>query len=159
MEIIGWLIVVAMVGAGFVGLVFPVLPGPLLVFCGLWLGAWMGNYQQVGVWTLALLLVLTLLSFVADWVGAVLGAKKVGASRAAIIGATLGTLVGFVFGPLGVVLGPFAGATAGELMSSEDWRRAGEVGFATTLGIVVAIVAKLGLCFLMVGIFLLKLFF
>lgn len=157
MEVIGWLIVIAMVTAGFVGLVFPVLPGPLLVFCGLWLGAWLGNYQQVGLWTLAILLVLTLLSFLADWIGAVLGAKRVGASKQAIIGATLGTLVGFAFGPLGVVLGPFAGAALGELAASDDWQRAGEVGIATTLGIVVAIVAKLGLCFMMVGIFVLKL--
>lgn len=157
MEILLWLLVVVLVIAGFVGLMVPVLPGPLLVFLGLWLGAWINDYRLVGPAVLGLLGVLALLSFVADWVGAWLGAKRVQASKPALVGAAIGTFGGLLFPPFGILFGPFLGAFVGEFVIGEDWKRASEVGVGTTVGVLVAMVAKLGLCFAMVGFFLLAL--
>lgn len=157
MDIVLWILVAALLLVGFAGLILPALPGPLFVFAGLWLGAWIGNYQQVGVKVLVVLGILTLLSFAADALGAWLGARRVKASPPALVGAMVGTFAVFLFGPPGLVLGPFIGAAIGELVVSDDWKRAGEVGAAATIGSLVAIIAKIGLCFLMVGIFLLAL--
>ena len=59
---------------------------------------------------------------------AVLGAKRVGASRQAIAGALIGTVIGLFFGIVGLFVGPFLGALAGELASGSSVTRAGDVG-------------------------------
>ena len=42
----------ALVGAGIAGIVFPALPGHVLIFAGLLLAAWANDFTRVGPWTL-----------------------------------------------------------------------------------------------------------
>lgn len=143
---------------GLAGILLPALPGLPLVFAGMLLAAWAGGFEQIGVTTLVVLGVLTLLSLGVDFWAAALGAKRVGASRMALVGAVLGTFAGLVFGPVGLFVGPFVGALAGELMHGRtlDGQRLGQatkVGFGTWLGIVFGIALKLMLAFAMLGLF------
>ena len=69
-------------------------------------------------------------------------------------GAAVGLMVGVFFGLPGVVFGPFAGAVAGELTEHSDLGRAGRAGIAAWIGVLIGTVAKVGLAFAMVGIFL-----
>ena len=138
---------------GLVGTVLPALPGLPLVFAGMLLAAWAGDFEQVGVWIVVLLGLLTLLSFVVDFWATAHGARRVGASRKAVVGAVIGTFAGLFFFPIGLLVGPFAGALAGELLHGREWRQATKVGFGTWLGVVLAVVLKLGLAFAMIGIF------
>lgn len=143
---------------GLIGTVLPALPGLPLVFAGMLLAAWAGDFQQVGVPMLVLLGVLTLVSLAVDFWATALGAQRVGASRKAIIGAMLGTFAGLFFGPIGLLLGPFAGALAGELLhrrrlGASDLGDAAKIGFGTWLGILFGVVLKLGLAFAMLGLF------
>ena len=59
--------------------------------------------------------------------------KMFGGSRAGIIGATVGVFAGMILlGPLGIVLGPFVGAVAGELLHDrENADKALKVGFGS----------------------------
>lgn len=153
-----YLIATALVVIGLVGTVLPALPGLPLVFGGMLLAAWAGGFQQVGIPVLVLLGVLTLLSLAVDFWATALGAKRVGASRKAIIGAILGTFAGLFFGPLGLLLGPFVGALAGELLhrrslGKTDIGDAAKIGVGTWLGILFGVVLKLGLAFAMLGLF------
>src|SRR4051794_38394180 len=84
--LVGALLVVA----GIVGTVMPAIPGAPLVFVGLLVAAWAEGFQKVGWLTLAILAVLTLLSFVVDFFASSLGAKRVGASWAALFFAAAG---------------------------------------------------------------------
>ncbi|HVQ33475.1 MAG TPA: DUF456 domain-containing protein [Lysobacter sp.] len=139
---------------GLIGVVLPALPGLPLVFLGMLLAAWAGGFEQVGVAVLVVLGLLTLLSFAIDFWATAHGAKRVGASRKAIVGAVLGTFAGlFVFPPFGLFVGPFAGALIGELLHGRELGNAARVGFGTWLGLVLAIVLKLGLAFAMLGVF------
>ena len=153
-----YLIAALLVIVGLLGTVLPALPGLPLVFGGMLLAAWAGDFQQVGVPMLVLLGALTALSLVIDFWATALGAKRVGASRKAIAGAMLGTLGGLFLGPLGLLLGPFAGALAGELMHrrSLDAAHVGDaakIGFGTWVGILFGTVLHLGLAFAMLGLF------
>ena len=47
-QIVLWVLAAAAVVIGIVGIVAPVLPGVPVVFLGLVLGAWAGDFQRVG---------------------------------------------------------------------------------------------------------------
>ncbi len=150
---LGWLLAGLLVLAGVAGVVLPGLPGPPLVFAGLLVAAWIDGFARVGWPTLVPLGLLTVAVSVADTVAAAAGAERMKASRLAVFGAALGTLVGLAFGLPGLLLGPFLGAVAGEWWSRRDLRRAGKVGLATWLALLVATAAKLALVFVMLGWF------
>jgi uncharacterized protein YqgC (DUF456 family) len=138
---------------GVLGTVLPVLPGVLLVFGGLFLAAWAQDFARVGWVGLAIIFGLALLGLLADFIASMLGAKRVGASPTALVGAALGGFVGVFFGLPGILLGPFLGAVAGELFARRGLSQATKVGFGTTVGLIVAAVAKLVIAFLMIGTF------
>lgn len=155
MEPTAYLILAAiLVVVGLAGTVLPVLPGTLLVLVGLFVAAWADGFQRVGWVGLTIIAVLALLSWAADFLGSVLGAKRVGASPLALVGAAAGGLVGIFFGIPGLLVGPFVGAVAGEWLARGRLRQAGKVGIGTWLGLLVAAVAKVAIAFLMIGTFL-----
>ncbi len=147
------ILAIVLVVIGLAGTVLPVLPGVPLIFAGLLLIAYQDGFSKVGVVTIVILGVLAVIAVAVDYVAAMMGAKRAGASRLAIIGATLGTVFGLFLGIFGIIIGPFVGAAVGEFIARKDALQAGKVGLATWLGIVVGIAAKLGIAFLMVGIF------
>jgi uncharacterized protein len=152
-EIWIWLLAVVLVVAGIAGAVLPALPGVPLVFAGLLAAAWADDFQRVGVVALVVLGLLTVLSFVVDFLATVLGAQRVGATRLALVGAALGTLLGLFFGLPGLILGPFAGAVIGELVSHGRVQQATRAGLATWVGLLFGTLAKLALAFTMLGVF------
>ncbi|MCK9539675.1 DUF456 domain-containing protein [Dokdonella sp.] len=152
-ETLWYLIAALLIVVGFAGAVLPALPGVPLVFCGMLLAAWADRFAHVGTFTLIVLGVLTVLAVVIDFIAGMLGAKRVGASRRAIVGAALGTLVGIFFGLPGLLLGPFVGALLGELSSGASMQRATGVGVGAWLGFLVGSLAKLAISFAMLGIF------
>ena len=160
MQTIPYVIAALLVLVGLAGVVLPALPGLPVVFAGLLLAAWAGGFEQIHVATIVVLGLLTLLSFAVDFWATAHGARRVGASRKALVGAVLGTFAGlFVFPPFGLFIGPFAGALLGELLHGRELRQAAKVGFGTWLGIVLSVVLKLGLAFAMLGLFAFDWFF
>jgi uncharacterized protein YqgC (DUF456 family) len=153
-----WVLAVLLVMGGVAGSVLPALPGVPLVFAGLLVAAWADDFQRVSWITLTFLGVLTVLSFAIDLAATALGAKRVGATKLAIVGAALGTLGGLFFGLPGLLVGPFAGAVAGELLSHGEFQQAAKAGMATWLGLLFGTLVKLALVFTMIGIFALAWF-
>jgi hypothetical protein len=150
-----WVLSLILVGVGLAGVLVPGLPGTPLVFGALLLAAWADGFQNVGVGTVVILAVMTILAFGVDFLSASLGAKRAGASREAVIGAALGTLIGIFFGFVGIILGPFVGAVTGEFLARRNLGQAGRAGAATWIGFILGIGVKLVLAFTMVGIFVL----
>jgi uncharacterized protein YqgC (DUF456 family) len=153
-----WLLAAALVVTGFAGTILPALPGIPLLYAGLFVAAWADDFTRVGGFTLALLGVLAAASIAIDFAATAMGAKRVGATRRAIIGAALGTLAGLFLGIPGLILGPFVGAVAGEMLSHGEWRRATSAGFGTWMGLLFGTLAKVALAFTMLGIFLFAFF-
>lgn len=154
-----WALSVLLMVLGLLGTVLPALPGVALVFLGVWLGAWIGDYQQVSALTVAILAVLTVLAWALDYVAALLGARGAGASRQALVGAALGTVAGVFMGLLGVLFMPFVGAVAGEYLARGKRRESLRVGLATWLGLIAGLMAKVVIAFMMIGIFVVALVF
>jgi uncharacterized protein YqgC (DUF456 family) len=145
---------VVLVLVGIAGVILPALPGLPLVFAGMLLAAWAGDFQKISWITLVVLGLLTLLSLAVDFFATMMGAKRVGASRKALLGAVIGTFAGLFFGgPIGLFAGPFIGALLGELWHGRELGQAAKVGLGTWLGMLVGTVLKLGLAFAMLGLF------
>jgi uncharacterized protein YqgC (DUF456 family) len=153
MTVFLWTAAVTLVIVGIMGVVLPIVPGTVLVFAGLVLGAWADGFSRVGAGTLVVLGILAAASYGVDVVTVMLGVGRLTASRRAMVGAALGTLCGLAFGLLGVVIGPFAGAVLGQLTTDRNLARAGRAGVAAWLGFAIGTVVKVGLVFVMLGIF------
>jgi uncharacterized protein YqgC (DUF456 family) len=102
---------------GLIGSVVPALPGPPLSFIGLLLLQWSGhgNFSPAFLWMWAAITVAVTIidNILPAWM-----TKKFGGSRAAVIGSVLGLIAGIVFfAPIGLLVGPFLGAFAGELIN------------------------------------------
>jgi uncharacterized protein YqgC (DUF456 family) len=148
-----YLIAGLLVVVGLAGIILPALPGVPLVFIGLLVAAWTEGFERVGWLPLVVLGVLTLISVVIDVLSTVIGAQKVGASKLALLGAAIGTVVGLFFMPIGLFVGPFAGALVGEYVHGRQLGQATKVGIGTWLGIVLGVALKLGLAMAMIGLF------
>jgi len=147
----------ALILIGIAGTVVPILPGVPLVFAGMLLAAWADHFQHIGAFTLTILGVLCALALLIDFFASLLGAKRVGASTRALWGAMLGALVGLFFGLPGILLGPFLGAVTGELTTGRELAHATRVGVGTWVGLLFGTLAKIALCFTMLGVFALRL--
>ncbi len=158
MTIFLWILALVLVLAGIVGLVLPALPGPLLLFAGLWLAAWAEGYVYVGTATLVFLGILAAVASLADFVAGAFGARRYGASGRSVTGAALGAVVGLFFGIPGLLLGPFIGALLGELSARRDLIAAGRAGWGATIGLVLGTAAKVALGITMLGVFVLARF-
>jgi uncharacterized protein YqgC (DUF456 family) len=153
-----WLVAALLIVAGMAGTVLPALPGIPLVFAGLVVGAWADDFERVGWVTLSVLGLLALASLAIDFAATAMGAKRVGATRKAILGAALGTLLGLFLGIPGLIVGPFIGAVVGEMLSHGEWRRATSAGVGTWVGLLFGTLAKIALAFAMLGVFVFAFF-
>ena len=143
--------------AGLAGTVLPLLPGTLLVWAGLLLGAWIDDFTRVGVLTVVVITLLATLAWALDFVAGLMGAKRAGASKLALVGAAVGTIVGIFMGLVGVLFMPLVGAAIGEYWAQRDQQRAAKVALATWLGLMLGMVVKMAISFVMLGIFLVAL--
>jgi len=153
-----WMLAAVLVLVGLAGSVLPALPGVPLVFGGLLVAAWVDDFERVTWLTLVVLGLLTVISFAIDLAATALGAQRVGATRLAIVGALIGTLAGVFFGIPGLVLGPFVGAVAGEMISHGKVEQATRAGLATWMGLIFGTLSKVALVFAMLGVFALAYF-
>ncbi len=147
-------IAILLVAVGLVGVVVPAVPGIILIFAGLLLAAWSDGFVRVGVPTMVLLGVFTVVVYFVDVAMMAIGMKRLGTTKRAMAGAALGAVAGLFFGLPGLIIGPFAGAVLGELTANANWRVAGRAGLAAWIGVLIGTLAKVGLAFAMVGIFL-----
>jgi uncharacterized protein YqgC (DUF456 family) len=153
MDVVLWTVAVILVIAGIVGIVLPALPGTILIFAGLLVAAWADDFMRVGPLMLALIAIIGIATYGVDFVATALGAKHLGASKRAMAGAALGTVLGLFLGLPGIIIGPFLGAIAGELTVHRDWKRVGKAGLAAWIGFIAGTAVKVALAFLMIGLF------
>jgi uncharacterized protein YqgC (DUF456 family) len=153
-----WTLAILLMLVGALGIVLPALPGIPLMFAGMVVAAAIDDFLRIGWITLTVLGFLTLISVIVEFAASALGAKNVGASKRAITGALLGTVVGLFFGIPGLIFGPFVGALIAELTVHGRLDQAGRVGVATWIGLIFGTLAKIAIAFTMLGIFALAYF-
>ncbi|MGL4609563.1 MAG: DUF456 domain-containing protein [Trueperaceae bacterium] len=130
------------------GIILPLLPGVPIVALGTLLAAWLIGFSEFGTTPLVIVLCLTALSLVLDYVAGALGAQKYGASRSGIWGSVIGSLVGlFFFPPFGFLIGALAGAVIAEMLIGRKLEEAIRSGFGVLVGTFGGIIAKIFIIF------------
>lgn len=120
---------------GILGSFLPMLPGIPLSWAGLLLlhitTAIPMNYTFLGI-----TLLITIIIFALQYAIPALGTKYLGGSRAGMIGATIGLVVGiFLPVPFAVLIVPFVGAFIGEILNRADSRTALKAASGSFLGL------------------------
>ena len=134
-------ILLAVIGAA--GCIVPILPGVILCYGGL-LCALFREGSTLSTTSMFIWAAVVAIVSLIDYILPAYMTKIYGGSRPASVGATIGAIVGFLFGPLGIIVGPFAGAVIGELMHNrDDLTRAIKVGFGSFISFIVGTGIKL----------------
>ncbi len=157
MHALGYVLGFVALAVGIAGVVLPVLPGSILLVVGAVLIAWADGFARVGWGTVIFSAAMGALIWAVDLAAAALGARVAKASKWAVIGASVGLLVGLFLGPPGIILGPAVGAIAFEYMHDPDTRRALRAGTGAFIGFLLGSVVKIALAMVVVGWILVRL--
>ena len=114
----------------------------------------LGPAKSLGWSSIALLVLLVLVSYAIDFAGGWFGARRFGATRWGAFGALAGAIVGVFFGLPGLLLGPVVGALAGEIVGGMKLIDAGRASWGALLGNIAAMIGKLIIALAMVSWFL-----
>lgn len=145
MDILLIIIALVCILLGLLGCVLPLLPGPPLAYVGMLLLHFTADVEftttQLLVW-----LIITVATQLLDYIVPMLGSRYTGGSKWGANGCLVGTLVGLFFMPWGIVIGPFVGAVAGELLGGSDTAAALKSGFGSLMGFLLGTVVKCAVC-------------
>lgn len=134
---------VILILVGLAGCIIPAIPGPPISFVGL-LVLHFTKYVQLSENTLITWGVIAVLVTIIDNVVPIWGTKKFGGTKRGVWGSIIGLLVGMIFfPPVGIILGPFAGAVLGELSAGQDRNKALKAGFGAFIGFLLGTGLKL----------------
>jgi uncharacterized protein len=144
-EALWWFVTLALMLAGLLGTIIPLVPGTILILCG----AVVNHFalQSVGWPTLIVLTLMMIVAQVLDILSGSLGAKWFGATRWGAIGGILGAIIG-------IFVGPLLGALAGELLGGKGLLPAGRSSWGAVLGTTAGLIGKFGIGILMIVWFL-----
>jgi len=159
MEAAIFIVTLAVILLGIAGTFLPVVPGVPLVFVAIAAYGWYEGFQEITPNYLVILAGVAVLSLFVDYVSTYLGAKYFDSSRLGLYGAVIGSVAGiFIFPPLGLLILPWLGAIAGELLQGNDWPKAMRSGMGAVIGLFSGIAFKVALATGMLVSFLLVIF-
>ncbi|MFC1708940.1 DUF456 family protein [Candidatus Omnitrophota bacterium] len=132
------------------GAIFFTTFGTLVILIGSFLYAFMTDFVVLDMQALIILVILYLVGEVSEYLFIIAGAKKLGASNMAVVGAFVGGLVGALFGTLffgiglflSTLLGVFLGAFIVELTIHKDLVKSAKAALGGVVGRVLSIGAK-----------------
>jgi uncharacterized protein len=144
-----WLVLgLILMAVGILGCLLPLLPGPPLCYAALLVQQLKSDppftAKFLWIWA-AITIVVTAL----DYIIPLYGTRKYGGSKYGIWGCTLGLIAGIWMGPLGIIIGPFAGAFIGEMIASNDSENAIKAAWGSFVGFLFGTLLKLITCLVM----------
>jgi uncharacterized protein len=143
MDIAVLVIIIAVILLGIAGTFLPILPGIPLIFAAIAAYGWYEGFQHITSRFLVIMAGLAILSLFVDYVSTYLGAKYFNSSKMGLYGAVVGSIIGlFVLPPLGLLICPWLGAVAGELLQGNELDKAWRSGLGAVIGLFSGILFK-----------------
>lgn len=142
MEPLTW-VAIALVAAGVVGSVLPLIPGGVLSIAGVAVYWWSTGYTEPSTLLVATLVGVGLLATLVDYAGGAIAARAGGASLATTAAAVLvGLVLLFVAGPVGFLVGIAATVFAVEFAQHADAEAGLRVALYATVGVLASTVVQ-----------------
>ena len=154
--------------AGLAGCLIPGIPGPPLAYASMLLLHFTKKHDfsvsSLIIWGLITAIVTLMDYYIPIW-----GTKKFGGTRYGVWGSTIGLIIavlilpflGIIIGPFGltgILLGPFAGAFIGELISGQNSDKALRSGLGSFIGFLAGTMIKLVVVILLGFVFFRELY-
>lgn len=144
-----WIILgIILIITGIAGSILPLLPGPPIAYIGLLIQQFRSpnpfSSEFLWIWAAVIIVSLALDYMIPIW-----GTKKYGGTKYGVWGCTLGFLLAFWMGPIGVIAGPFIGAFIGESIAGQTTNQSLKAAWGSFVGFLFGSLLKLILCFLM----------
>lgn len=155
-EIIGLAVALLIMAVGCLGSILPAVPSTPLVLGAAVVHKLYFQADSAGWIVMTLLVLITGLALLMDYLATVLGAKQFGATKKGMTGAIVGGIVGLFFNLPGILLGPFIGAVMFEMIGGREWKPACRAGIGATLGLLAGAVGKLVCCLSMMTLFIIS---
>jgi len=137
---------------GIAGCLLPVLPGPPLAYLGL-IAIHLTSKIDFSSKFLVSWGIITIVVSILDYVIPIWGTKLFGGSKYGIWGCMAGLLAGLFFPPAGLIIGPFIGAVAGEMIAGNK-NNALRAGFGSFIGFFAGIIVKFVVTLIMLYYFI-----
>lgn len=141
-----WVVTICLMASGLIGCVLPILPGHLILLIGAIAHRLMLGREGSGLewWSFVVIVVLIAISQALEIASGAAGTKWFGGTKWGALGAFAGGIVGLFFLPVGLLLGPLAGAFAAEMLfAKKDPRFATSSGVGSVVGTLAGMVGKI----------------
>ena len=137
---------------GIAGCLLPILPGPPLSYLGLIAIHFTSKIDFSSKFLISWGIIVTLVSIL-DYVIPIWGTKFFGGSKYGVWGSMIGLLAGLFIPPIGIIIGPFIGAVAGEMLAGNK-QNALKAGFGSFIGFIAGTVVKMLVSLIMLYYFI-----
>ncbi len=140
---------------GILGSFLPILPGPIISWCGIVL-LYFSSVVPINYWILGITFLITIIVSVLDYVIPSQGTKKFGGSSYGFWGTNIGLIIGILSPiPFGFIIGPFVGAFIGELIyNKKDQKQALKAATGSFIGFLASSFIKFLLCIVLLGLYI-----
>ncbi|MET3684328.1 uncharacterized protein YqgC (DUF456 family) [Alkalibacillus flavidus] len=143
MDIIWWILVIAFFVLSYAGVIFPVIPAPLVLWVGFFVYHFGINADELSWIFWVSMAILTVVLIVADIVANSYFVKRFGGSKQGEWAAAIGVIVGsFVIPPFGIIVVPAVSVLIVELLQRKHIQAAFRAVVGSLLGFLGGAVAK-----------------
>lgn len=151
LDIIMWIIIIALFVLSFAGIIFPVIPSPLVLWGGFLLYHFFIDGGDLTAVFWVLMAILTVVLIVSDMIANSYFVKKFGGSKWGERGATIAVIVGsFIIPPFGIIIIPFITVLAIEIMQKRSMEEAIRASVGSLIGFLGGAVAKVVIQLIMI---------
>ncbi|WP_077324325.1 DUF456 domain-containing protein [Virgibacillus siamensis] len=160
LDIIMWIIIIALFILSFVGIIFPIIPSPLVLWIGYLLYHFVINNSELTVLFWIGMVILTIILIVSDIIANSYFVKKFGGSKWGERGAAVAVIIGsFIYPPFGIIVLPFIVVIVIEMMQKRSANEAIRASVGSLIGFLGGAVAKVVLQLVMIGWFVVDVIF
>lgn len=152
-DVIAIIVVSVFFLASLVGTVLPIIPEAPMIVVGIVIYGLIAGFDELSLFFFIGQTILAFSVIGVDYLTTAIGSRYFGGTKAAMWGSAIGLLVGLLFFPIGLLIGPFLGAALADFIFRRRTDQAIRSGVGASLGFWSALPIKLILKGIMIGWF------
>lgn len=160
LDVVIWIIIIALFILSFAGILFPIIPSPLVLWIGFLLYHFVISAESLTMIFWISMIILTVVLIVSDIIANSYFVKKFGGSKWGERGAAIAVIIGsFIIPPFGILIVPFIAVFVIELVQKRTWNDALKASIGSLIGFLGGAFAKVVIQLIMIAWFMLVVIF